>query len=177
MSARIILISALLIAIAVPPSLAEGVLMSWSPRNLRGASPESLRSLHDRWNSWLAGERVEEYSTPFPASDKGLEEIRSLAALEALIVSLKPSKQKDKKTAECLRNLYHLAKLPTEPGAPGRLCSPDPWIYTYLGKLTDVTNDHDPAWWSKWWSENKSDLVWDSGPGRFAVRKATTTPN
>ena len=140
------------------------------------ASAESLRSLKATWNRWLAGETVSEYSTPFPTAAKGLEEIRSLAALEALIVSLKPSKEKDRKTSECLNNVYHLDTLPTKADAPGRLCSSDPWAYTYLAKLTDVTEEHDPTWWSKWWQENKAALTWDPETARFVVRKETSKP-
>lgn len=140
-------------------------------------SAESLRSLQDKWKRWLAGEDVEEYSTLYTAQDKGLEEIRSIAAVEALILSLQPSREKDQKTTECLRTIYHIDKLPTEPNAPGRLCSPDSWAYTYLAKATDVTGNHDPTWWLEWWQENKTALTWDSDTARFIIRKDTAKPN
>lgn len=133
-------------------------------------SPDLLHDLQGKWNRWLAGESVQEYSNPFQAAVKGLEEIRSLIAIEALIVSLQPSKQKDEKTAECLRNVYHLEKLPTDPGAPGHLCSPDPWAYGYLSKVTGVSERHDPTWWSAWWRENRTKLTWDSTAASFVVR-------
>jgi hypothetical protein len=140
-------------------------------------SAESLRSLQATWNHWLVGETVQEYSTPFPAAGRGLEEIRSLAALEALIVSLTPSQEKERKTKDCLRDLHHLDTLPTEPGAPGRLCDPDVWTHTYLAKLTDVAEHHEPAWWAKWWQQSKSTLTWDSDSARFVVRKETRKPD
>jgi len=159
---------------------ANWILRSITKKNFGYVKPkpsvESLRDLQATWRRWLAGENVQEYSTPFPAADKGLDEIRSLAALEALIVSVKPSTEKGRITSECLRNVYHLDKLPTEPDAPGRLCSPDPWILTYLAKLTDVPNAHDATWWSDWWQENKSVLTWDSGAARFVIRKTAATP-
>jgi hypothetical protein len=139
-------------------------------------SAESLQALQDKWNRWLRGEQVQEYSEPHPGAEKGLEEIRSLAAIQALVISLQPSSKKDQKTVECLRSVYHIDKLPAEPAAPGRLCSPDSWAYTYLGKVTDVREQHDPSWWSRWWAENKSNLVWDQGTGRFVIRGQDAKP-
>jgi len=159
---------------------ANWILRSVTKKNFGYVKPkpsvESLHGLQATWIRWLAGEDVQEYSTPFPSAGKGLEEIRSLAALEALIVSFKPSTEKNRVTSDCLRNVYHLDKLPTEPDAPGRLCSPDPWIRTYLAKLTDVPEEHDATWWSAWWQENKSVLNWDSGTARFEVRKTSDAP-
>lgn len=140
-------------------------------------SAESLRALQDKWTRWLAGHDVPEYVNPYASQVEGLEEIRSLAAVEALILSLQPNKEKDRKTADCLRNVYHLDKLPAEPDAPGRLCSPDPWAYTYLAKVTDVAEQHEPTWWAKWWNQNRAALVWDANAARFIARKETAKPN
>ncbi len=140
-------------------------------------SAESLRTLQDKWTRWLAGHDVPEYATPYSSQAEGIEEIRSLAAVEALILSLQPNKEKDRKTAECLRSVYHLDKLPTEPDAPGRLCSPDSWAHTYLAKVTDVAEEHDPTWWKKWWDKNRAALVWDANTARFIPRKENAKPD
>ena len=159
---------------------ANWILRSMTRKNFGyvrpGPSGESLLSLQEKWRKWLAGEQVQEYVDPYPAAEKGLAEIKSPAAIQALVVSLQPSQEKDRRTTQCLHEVYHLEKLPTEPGAPGRLCSPDPWAYTYLAKITDVDGQHDPAWWLKWWEESKSDLVWDPAVGKFRVRRARTEP-
>ncbi len=139
-------------------------------------SAEILASVQDKWKRWLAGDDVPEYASPYPAKGEGFEELRSPVAVEALIVSLQPSPVKERKTLDCLRRLYGLDKLPTEPGAPGRLCSPDPWVYTYLTKVTEVSEDHDADWWAKWWDDNKSALVWNQDAGRFEVRRQVAEP-
>ena len=159
---------------------ANWILRSTTKKNFGYIRPspseDSLRSLQEKWRKWLAGEQIQEYVDPYPTVEKGLDEIRSPAAIQALIVSLQPNKEKDRKTTDCLHNVYHLDKLPTEPGAPGRLCSPDPWAYTYLAQITDVSEQHDPAWWLTWWGESEKDLVWDSSVGKFRVRRAQTQP-
>ena len=64
-------------------------------------SEEELAKLQQKWTRWLSGEQVEEYQERYPTSEKGLEEIRSLEALEGLIVSLASTSEKEALTQDC----------------------------------------------------------------------------
>jgi hypothetical protein len=132
---------------------------------------EEVKAIADRWRAYLAGQTVDEWESPFETNQEGLSEIRSLAALEALVTSLQPSAAKSKHVQRCLKDLYGVTDLPTEPGAPGRLCSPDPWIHTYLAKITDVDGGHTSEWWADWWKQHKDQLEWNATDGKFTVRQ------
>lgn len=133
------------------------------------STPEDLRRLHDRWTEFLAGGTPEEWNPPYPTEEAGLSEIRSLSALRALIVSLQPSREKDARTSACLHDIYGLDEMPVEESAPGRLCSPDPWIQSYLADLTSEEVTHDSSWWAEWWTSNRENLVWSKETGKFLV--------
>lgn len=129
-----------------------------------------LLAIQKHWRASVAGEATAEYRSPYHTEVKGLEELRSLTALEALIVSLQPSDSKDRHTRSCLKTLYHLDSLPSEPHSPGRLCNPDEWTLGYLDQLTGIAERHDSAWWSAWWEHNNKALVWNPEKGAFQVR-------
>ncbi len=126
-----------------------------------------LKALRDRWQKWLDGEAIADVPDSFPTTDKGLEEFRSPEALEALIVSLRPSDAKAGVTKACLASLYHLDELPADPANPAMLCSPDTYTTGYLAVLTDVEGPHDAAWWAMWWSSQRGKLTWDEKAGKF----------
>src|SRR5258708_2150738 len=106
---------------------------------VRPQTPAAERkALQSRWRSWLAGEKIADLSEAYPTDIQGLSEIRSLEALQALIVSLRPSESKTRLTKECLRKLYQLDELPADPANPARLCSPDTYTTGFLSNLTDV---------------------------------------
>src|SRR5262245_10368153 len=105
---------------------------NWMLRNLTkknfgfvksNTSESDLNNLQQKWTRFLGGEQVQEYENPYPTSEKGLEEIRSPEALEALILSLAPTNEKERLTKDCLTRLYHLDKLPDDPSSPAALCS------------------------------------------------------
>jgi hypothetical protein len=153
---------------------------NWMLRNLTkknfghvkpNTSEEELSKLQQKWTRLLGGEQVEEYQDPYPTSEKGLSEIRSPEALEALIVSLAPTSGKERLTKDCLTRLYHLDKLPDDPTSPAALCSPDKYTHSYLAVITGIKDNHDFAWWKKWWDTNKTQLVWNREKGTFDVRK------
>lgn len=153
---------------------------NWMLRNLTkknfgyikaNTSEEELAKLQQKWTRWLNGEQVEEYQDQYATSEKGLEEIKSPEALEALIVSLKPTSEKEKLTKDCLRRLYNTDKLPDDANSPAALCSPDRYTYGYLGVVTGIKEKHDYAWWKNWWDTNKNQLVWNREKGVFEVRK------
>jgi hypothetical protein len=132
------------------------------------SKPADLEALHGRWLAHLSGGAPPEWKNPYPTDQQGFSEIRSKAALGALIVSLAPSPAKDTHTATCLRSVYGLDQLPDDPSAPAQLCSPDPWIHRYLAALTPETSRHDAAWWNDWWKRNAATLRWDAAQGRFS---------
>lgn len=153
---------------------------NWMLRNLTrknfgyvkpNTSEEDLARLQQKWTRWLSGEEVEEFQNPYPSSEKGLEEIKSMEALEALIVSLKPTSEKEKLTKDCLKRLYNTDKLPDDPTSPAALCSPDNYTHGYLGVITGIKDKHDNAWWKNWWDTNKNQLAWNKEKGLFEVRK------
>jgi hypothetical protein len=107
---------------------------NWALRNLTkknfgfvkpNTSESDFNNLQQKWTRFLGGEQAQEYENPYPTSEKGLEEIRSPEALEALIHSLAPTNEKERLTKDCLTRLYHLDKLPDDPSSPAALCSPD----------------------------------------------------
>jgi len=153
---------------------------NWMLRNLTkknfgyvkpNTSEEGLAKLQQKWTRWLSGEQVEEYQNPYPSSEKGLEEIKSPEALEALIVSLKPTSEKEKLTKDCLKRLYNTDKLPDDPDSPAALCSPDKYTYGYLVVITGIKDRRDYAWWKNWWETNKNQLAWNREKGIFEARK------
>ena len=153
---------------------------NWMLRNLTkknfgyvkpNTTEEELAGLQQKWTRWLNGEQVEEFQNPYPTSEKGLEEIRSPEALEALIVSLKPTGEKENLTKDCLKRLYHTDKLPDDPDSPAALCSPDKYTHSYLAVITGIKDKHDYAWWKNWWDMNKNRLAWNRDKGAFELRK------
>jgi len=133
-------------------------------------SEQYLETLQGKWKGWLGGEEIQEYTDPYPAQEGGLEEIRSLTALEALIVSLQPNREKTRITEKCLRNIYGLEALPEEADHPAQLCNPDSWVHGYLVILTEVSGEQTHDFWKKWWKTNKNNLVWDEELGKFKLK-------
>jgi hypothetical protein len=127
--------------------------------------------LQQNWTLWSEGKPVEEYANPYPSQEKGMEEIRSPQAIEALVVALKPSSEKDRLTKNCLKKLYKLDELPADISAPGAMCNPDQYIAVYLSRITGIEDSHDSAWWKNWWNTNKDQLAWNSEKAQFLVRK------
>jgi hypothetical protein len=134
------------------------------------STSQELKELQSKWESYLAGKSLEEYESQYQTTVKSYQAIRSLPALQALVVSLQPSAEKDAYTKQCLKNIYGLDALPSESGNPARLCNPDQWTNLYLAALTGITESHNSSWWAAWWSENQELLRWDPGTGQFLAR-------
>lgn len=136
-------------------------------------SEKELNSLQQRWETALAshGVKVSTYEDPYATPVTGLEEIRSLEALEALIISLAPTQLKGDLTKACLMRLYQMEKLPEDQDSPASLCNPDQYTSSYLRVLTGVTEKHDYDWWKKWWNSNKNQLKWNKEKGSFNLSK------
>jgi hypothetical protein len=153
---------------------------NWMLRNLTkknfgyvkpNTSTDELTKLQQKWTRFFSGELVEEDRNPYETTVKGLEEIRSREALEAMIVALKPNEAKDQLTKDCLQRLYKTDKLPSDPSSPASLCSPDTLTHGYLARITDVKERRDYDWWKSWWEKNQTKLEWKREPGRFEVKK------
>jgi len=153
---------------------------NWILRNLTGrdfghvlgsSSPSEIADLQFRWFRYLSGETPCEWENPFSTPGEGLQEIQSLAALRGLISALSPSEEKSRVTHWCLERLYGLSSLPTEPGAPGRLCNPDVYTHSYLAKLTGDPEMHDQSWWRHWLADNFKVLVWNPKSAQFYVAR------
>ena len=133
------------------------------------ASAEDLSKLQQIWQRWLNGESVENVAETYVTQQKGLEEIRSREALEALITSLKPTAAKEKVTVDCLKRIYKVDKLPDDPNSPATMCDPDKYTHRYLATISEVKDKHDYAWWNGWWAKNNSNLKWNSEKGLFEI--------
>jgi hypothetical protein len=153
---------------------------NWMLRNLTkknfgyvkpNTSQEGLVKLQQNWTRWLNGEQVEEYQEQYTSSEKGLEEIKSPEALEALIGSLKPTSEKEKLTKDCLKRLYNTDTLPDDPKSPAALCSPDRYTHGYLGVITGIKDKHKYDWWKNWWETNRNQLAWSREKAIFEVKK------
>jgi len=134
------------------------------------SSSDDLTKLQQKWTRFFDGETVDEYKNIFETTEKGLSEIRSLSALQALIVALKTSEPKDSLTKGCLQKLYKIDKLPSDPSSPASMCSPDTMTHTYLKVITDIVDKHDYDWWKAWWDKNQTKLDWKSEKGKFEVK-------
>ncbi|HVR38259.1 MAG TPA: hypothetical protein VMU84_04135 [Thermoanaerobaculia bacterium] len=151
---------------------ANWILRNVAEKNFGYVKPlpraDDLVALQKKWRKWISGdEQMADAIDPYATDVKGLEEIRSKEALQALIVSLRPSETKDALTHDCLQRLYQRDELPSDPADPAKLCSPDTYAQTYLAKLTNVQEPHDAKWWSEWWTAHERELVWDQKSATF----------
>lgn len=153
---------------------------NWLLRNLTGKNfgnirinftTDSLLQLKEKWISWRTGVNALEFKNPYETLVKGLDEIKSIEAFEAIIISLKNTEEKERLTKECLKKLYNLNELPTDLSSPANFCSPDTYSNLYLTKLSGIEEKHSFDWWMKWWEENKSRLVWNKETAKFDLQK------
>lgn len=128
-----------------------------------------LSLLKSKWMAWRQGEDIAEYKDPYITKSKGLQEIKSLEALEAIITSLKHTPEKERFTKDCLMKTYKLTELPSDPNAPATFCSPDTFANMYLSELTGITTKQSFDWWNNWWLENNDKLIWNTETGKFDI--------
>jgi hypothetical protein len=152
---------------------ANWVLRSILEKNLgvvrASSSRQELMELQGRWSKLVAGQVVAEMPEPFPSAKRGLEELRSPQAIEALIASLRPSPAKEQLTRRCLKTIYGLDALPSDPTSSARLCDPDTSSHMFLGQITDVAGEHPRDWWDAWWQKNRAKLAWNPQAARFVT--------
>ena len=113
------------------------------------SSDKELNDLKNKWLSFFANKPVDEYK-PAEYRNAKIPEVASLAAMQAMILSLQDSPQKQQFTKQCLKRLYNINELPKEKGSPASYCNPDTYTYSYLGmlfgdKVFDETKD--AMWW------------------------------
>lgn len=153
---------------------ANWILRNLTKKNFGFVTPASttadLEQLQKKWNQYLGGEAVAEYQTPYESAEKGMSELRSPAAIEALIVSLNVNPAKAALTRDCLKKIYNLSEMPKD-GGPPAMCDPDTMTQRYLAIMTGIEGTHDHAWWRNWWDTNKNNLGWDKEKARFFVKK------
>ncbi len=131
-----------------------------------GATAKSLQLLQEKWHNSFAGKTVPEVQQRYPSPSKGLTELRSKAAIVALIASLKDSKKKQEYTQYCLKTFYQIDSLPPAPHA-ARTCSPDLLAQEYLESITNVTGRHDFLWWMHWCRKYLALLQWNPETAKF----------
>lgn len=150
---------------------ANWTLRTLLKKNFGFVKPDSAQAeldvLRQRWESFLSGKEVPEETPTYSSNVEGLTELRSPAAIAALIQSLAPSNAKDALTAACLKNVYGLDEMPAASDAPARLCNPDTYTHRYLAAITNVADQHSADWWSAWWQKHQHSLRWDPERARF----------
>ncbi|MDC8004097.1 hypothetical protein POV27_08530 [Aureisphaera galaxeae] len=137
--------------------------------NINSTSSE-LESLKKKWLDYLTGKEITEYKKTEHKNSK-IEEISSLEAFEAIIISVQPRDEKDRITAQCLKNIYGLDEMPDNPGSEA-YCNPDSYSFAYLAMLVGdepLDKTKDSEYWKEFWNKNKNALTWDDEKGYFVI--------
>ncbi len=137
------------------------------------STEKELEELKNKWLDFLAGKPVEEYK-PVEYKNAKIPEISSLAAVEALIISLQDNLKKQQITKGCLQRLYGLTEMPKERGSQASYCSPDTYTFSYLAMLfgdTKFDETKDAKWWQNFWETNHNKLAWNNDKGIYEVEK------
>ena len=132
-----------------------------------------LEILKNKWLDYLAGKEVTEYKKIEYKNSK-IEEISSLRAVEALIISIQENPTKTLITKNCLKNVYQLDKMPDDKSSSANYCNPDTYTYGYLGMLfgdEKINKKKDSKWWLDFWTENQDKLRWNNESGIYKVEK------
>jgi hypothetical protein len=136
------------------------------------STDKELEELKRKWLTFLSNKPVEE-TKPTEYKDSKIPEISSLAAVEALIISLQDNSKKDQITKTCLKKIYNLDEMPKENGSSASYCNPDTYTYSYLAMLfgdKKFDETKDAKWWKNFWGTNHDKLVWNSEGGIYEVR-------
>jgi hypothetical protein len=136
-------------------------------------SKEELKNLQNNWLKYLSNEPTTEHK-PTEYTNAKIEEISSLKAVEALIVSLQKNSEKDLITKKCLKNVYKLDEMPKEKGSSASYCNPDTYTYGYLGMLfgnEKIDETKNAKYWAEFWTKNRDKLNWNNELGIYEVRK------
>lgn len=132
-----------------------------------------LKTIQDNWFNFLSDKTNQEFKpTEYPNAK--IEEISSLNAVQALIVSLQNNAKKDLITKNCLKNVYKLDEMPKEKGSSASYCNPDTYTYSYLGMLfgdKEFDETKDAKWYSDFWTNNQDKLTWNIELGIYEVQK------
>jgi hypothetical protein len=137
------------------------------------STAKELEELKIKWLTFLSGIPVAEYK-PLVYKNAKIQEISSLTAMQALIISLQDNPRKQQITKRCLKNVYNLDEMPKETGSSARFCNPDTYTYAYLGMLlgdSKLDETKNAEWWLNYWETNHTNLVWNGEKGFYEVKK------
>lgn len=136
------------------------------------STSKELEELRSKWLAFLSNKFVEEYK-PIEYKKAKIPEISSLAAVQALIISLQDSPKKDNITKACLKKVYNLDEMPKEKGSSASFCNPDTYTFSYLGMLFGYTThdeSRDAKWWLNFWDSNHKKISWNNESGIYEVK-------
>lgn len=136
------------------------------------STSNELEELKNKWLAFLSNKPVEE-DKPVEYKNSKIPEISSLAAIQALIISLQDNPVKQQITKNCLKKVYQLDEMPKEKGSSASYCNPDTYTYSYLGllfgdKKFDETKD--AKWWQNFWYAKHDKFVWNTETGIYEVK-------
>ena len=155
---------------------ANQILQNLTKKNFGNVSVNSsskdLEEIRKKWLNFLSGKQEDEV-IPQEYTNSIIPEISSLAAVQALILSLQENPLKQQLTKNCLKNVYKLDEMPKEQG-PSSYCNPDTYTYAYLGMIfgdekADETKDAN--WWKAFWENNRNKLSWNSTKGIYELKQ------
>lgn len=154
---------------------ANQILQSLTNKNFGFVTKQTtfkeLENLKSKWLNYLSNKSIEEYQ-PAEYKNSKINEITSLTAINALIISLHDNVNKQVITKNCLKKLYKLDEMPKEKDSPANFCNPDSYTLSYLNILFSdkkVSENKDAKWWIDFWEKNKNNLSWNNEKGIFIV--------
>lgn len=137
------------------------------------ATDKELDELKNRWLNFLSNKPQEEY-IPFEYKNAKFEEVASLTAVQALVISVQPNPDKDQLTKKCLKQIYHLDEMPKDKDSQAKFCDPDTYSLMYLGMLfgdEKMDKKKDAEYWQKFWNKNHNNLVWNAKSGSYEIKR------
>jgi len=136
------------------------------------STEKDLLELKNKWLDFFADEPVEEFIGQEYKNAK-MDDIASINAFQALVISLQDNPIKAEITKNCLKTVYNLNKMPKDKSSSANFCNPDTYTFSYLSMLIgDEKKDDkkDAKWWKNFWNENKDKLVWNDEKGYYEVK-------
>lgn len=132
----------------------------------KATTPADRKTVQARWRSWITGEDVKDVIRPVYG---GLSEARSMAALKAMIHSLKPNAEKAALVKDSLKKIYKLDAMPEDPSHQARLCDPDSWTVGILAAITNEKGLISAKDWRGWYERNHKQIRFREKDGTFEV--------
>lgn len=136
------------------------------------STDKELEELKNKWLDHLSNKPVEVYK-PAEYPKAKIQEVSSLKAIQALIISLQDNPAKQQITKNCLKKVYNLDEMPKEKGSSASYCNPDTYTFSYLAMLFSeqkLDETKDAKWWQNFWNANHDKLTWNSENGFYEVK-------